>query len=230
MKAHHPNILMLETVASGLGALRERVVFVGGATTSLYITDPGASDIRPTDDVDCIIEVASTGEYYRLEAELRSLGFRNGDPSGGPICRWLYQGVKVDIMPDDQAIIGFTNRWYAEGIQARHQTLLPSGTEIFVLPVPYYIATKLEAYRGRGDDDLRMSHDIEDTVAILDGCSEILTELTGAAGDLGEYLAVTFRHLLAANEFSEALHAHLSGPLRGQRAERIIKMLSTVYG
>jgi len=53
------NIDMLQTVAKGLGELNKVVVFVGGAVAELYVTDPAASEIRPTLDVDCVIELSS---------------------------------------------------------------------------------------------------------------------------------------------------------------------------
>ncbi len=51
------NIEMLQIVAMGLGELKEEVVFVGGAVAELYADDPAASDIRPTKDVDCVIDL-----------------------------------------------------------------------------------------------------------------------------------------------------------------------------
>lgn len=51
------NIERLCLVASRLGPLREQVVFLGGATTALLVTDPAAPAPRPTKDVDVIIEV-----------------------------------------------------------------------------------------------------------------------------------------------------------------------------
>jgi hypothetical protein len=51
---------MLESAAAALGPLVDGdVVFVGGATIALWTTDQAASDFRPTDDVDVIVEVAS---------------------------------------------------------------------------------------------------------------------------------------------------------------------------
>lgn len=55
----NPNILMLDEVSMLLDELTEQLVFVGGATTVLFITDPAVTNIRPTKDVDVIVEVAS---------------------------------------------------------------------------------------------------------------------------------------------------------------------------
>ncbi len=69
------NIDMVKTVAIKIKPLIDKVAFLGGATTGLLITDPAAVEIRPTLDVDIIIEIISRGEYYKLEETLRSLGF-----------------------------------------------------------------------------------------------------------------------------------------------------------
>ena len=65
---------MVKIVARGLGSLRERVVFLGGAATSLLIMDPALPHIRTTFDVDVIVEVLSRIDYYRLEEAVRELG------------------------------------------------------------------------------------------------------------------------------------------------------------
>ena len=53
------NINMLQIVANGLAELKDDMVFIGGAVAQLYADDPAASDIRPTLDVDCVIELSS---------------------------------------------------------------------------------------------------------------------------------------------------------------------------
>ena len=42
------NISMLQTVAFGLGDLKDEMVFVGGAVAELYASNPELSDIRRT--------------------------------------------------------------------------------------------------------------------------------------------------------------------------------------
>lgn len=50
------NLRMLEFVASKLGDIRNDVVFLGGCTTGLFLSDPYVPDIRYTLDVDCIVD------------------------------------------------------------------------------------------------------------------------------------------------------------------------------
>ena len=103
------NINMLQTVANGLGELKDEMVFVGGAVAELYATNPAASDIRPTLDVDCVIELSSKKAHEKLEQDLRSMGFTHDTSKGAPICRWNYLGIKVDVIPADSKVLGFSN-------------------------------------------------------------------------------------------------------------------------
>ncbi len=49
---------MLKKVVSKLTpSLREKIVFVGGCTTCLFVDDVSQEDIRSTEDVDLIISV-----------------------------------------------------------------------------------------------------------------------------------------------------------------------------
>ena len=121
------NLEMLAVVAQGLRGLREKVVFVGGATIDLYLSDPAAGEGRATDDVDCVVELASRPQYYALEEELRALGFKHPMGKEGPICRWEYRGIQVDVMPTEGQALGFGNRWYADGVAKADRARLPDG-------------------------------------------------------------------------------------------------------
>jgi len=58
------NLAMLEYVARKLENLNNEVVYLGGCATTLFINDPLSLDVRPTLDVDCIIDVATLSAYY----------------------------------------------------------------------------------------------------------------------------------------------------------------------
>ena len=112
---------LIATIAAGLTTLIDEVTFLGGATIGLYISDPLAPNPRPTDDVDCIIEVVGRVEYWKLEDQVRARGFLNSTTPGDPICRWMFSGVKVDVMPTDKQILGFSNRWYPNVVATRQR-------------------------------------------------------------------------------------------------------------
>ncbi len=68
MNPSDANLALIRVVALRLGELRSRVVFLGGATISLLITDPASAYIRATDDVDIIIEISSYSDNDFMDA------------------------------------------------------------------------------------------------------------------------------------------------------------------
>lgn len=171
------NIKRLIKIAEGLGELCNEMVFVGGTVTSLYVNDKSAPDIRPTDDVDCVTEIATYGSYENLENNLRNRGFKN-DIESGVICRWKYKGEIVDVMPDDEKILGFSNRWYKEGVKNKISFDLTPKLKIFIFPVLYFLVAKIEALLSRGGNDWRGSSDFEDIVFVLNNNKDLITIFT----------------------------------------------------
>jgi hypothetical protein len=49
--------------------------------------------------------------HARLVESLRAKGFANDTSKGAPICRWIFNDIKVDVMPTDSEILGFSNKW-----------------------------------------------------------------------------------------------------------------------
>ena len=161
MQAKDINVMQLEAVATALGPLLQDVVFVGGSTTVLLVDEAAHFGVRRTDDVDVIIDVATLADYHGISARLRELGF--WEDTEGPICRWLVDSevgtVKLDIMPTDEEILGFSNRWYRDAIEQSMDVSLPSGITIKIVGPAYFLATKFEAFIGRGKGDY-FSHDL----------------------------------------------------------------------
>jgi hypothetical protein len=205
----NPNTELLKRVAKRLGPLLPEVVFVGGCTTGLFITDDAAAEVRPTFDVDVIAEITSYAEYATFSERLRALGFREDTSEGAPLCRWLIEDMKLDVMPLDEAILGFSNRWYGTAMERAEEIALEPDLRIHVVTAPDFIATKLEAFRGRGRGDPTSSHDMEDLLTVIDGREAIVGEIAGAKADLRSYIAEQFRILLATPAFHDALPRHL---------------------
>lgn len=204
------NLEMLARVARGLDDLKDEVVFVGGSVAELYADDPAASDIRPTLDVDCVVELSARKGYYELEEALRKRGFKNDTTSGAPICRWIFEDIIVDVMPNDPAVFGFSNRWYGPGFEHRIKMTLPDGTWVYVFRVEYYLAAKFEAMLSRGGSDLRTSHDFEDIVYIIDNCTELAQQVAGSGDDsLREYLREQCAALLSNPNIEESVEVAL---------------------
>lgn len=54
-----PNRALFEAALQVLGPVLDALVFVGGSTTRLFLTDTMSAGIRATRDVDAIVDVAA---------------------------------------------------------------------------------------------------------------------------------------------------------------------------
>ena len=221
---------MLERAAQELVPFLDEVVFVGGATIALWITDQGAPAPRVTKDVDLVVEVASRAGWYRFEERLRAHGLRN-DSVSRVICRWKAGSpgdeLVVDLMPADASILGFENRWQRPALDRAETLPLPSGQPIRAISPPYLLATKLEAWNGRGGDDHLRSHDLEDVIRLVDGRAEVVEEVGDASGDLRSFLSREIATLLDQSRFMDAIDGTVIGLGRGssgdgERVEEIV--------
>lgn len=199
---------MLSAVATGLGAeLLPQVVFVGGCTTALLVTDELAlQSIRFTDDVDLIVQIMSKSHWREIQSVLRQRGFSESIHDD-VICRMRLGELKVDFMPDDASILGFTNRWYHTALETARDVKLVSGVSIRVVDPAHFIATKLEAYKGRGRGDPLGSHDIEDILTVVDGRFELAKDLAESDSLLTEYVAEELGKLLQLIDFEYAVQS-----------------------
>ncbi len=194
--------------ASMLEPMLEQIAFIGGCVTGFLVTDPAAAPVRPTLDVDVIVEAATYAEFTILEQQLRQLGFRESHVQDAPICRWLSGNLILDFMPVDPSILGFSNRWYRPALENAVK-LSVNDLVVRIITAPYFLATKLEAFHGRGKNDFRMSHDLEDIVTVIDGRPELVEEVHLAPPDLRKYFSDEFRGLLSNRNFLDALPGHL---------------------
>jgi predicted nucleotidyltransferase len=202
---HHLNISRIKSVFHALGELKEKVVFVGGATVSLYI-DGKSEEIRPTDDIDVVIEMYSHQEYAALDEKLRRLGFEN-DQTSGIICRYKINGLVVDIVPTQSQALGFTNKWYQPAFEhAIHHSI--GNDKIKIFTPPYFLASKLEAFLQRGKNDGRTSTDFEDIIFLLENRSTIWQELEAGEIYLSTNIKETFKKLMENENFEEWVDSH----------------------
>ena len=180
---------------------------MGGATISLYPDRP-VLEVRPTDDIDVIIEILNYVDRAKLEERLRSIGFSH-DIESGVICRYKIQGIIVDIMPTNDPSIGFTNIWYPEGFEKAVDHEIDERSIIKILSAPYFIATKLEAHKARGKNDGRTSHDFEDIVYVLENRESIWEDMDNSDSSVKEYLRSEFQILLKNPNLFEWIDSHV---------------------
>ncbi|MBP5966317.1 MULTISPECIES: hypothetical protein [Pseudomonas] len=182
------NYELIEFVADGLGeAFLEEVAFVGGCTTAMLVTDAAVlDDIRFTEDVDLVIELAGISAWHHLTERLAAKNFKiTGEDEVN--CRFRFNDVVVDVMPSDPAVLGYANRWFVEGLAKADKFTLPSGTVIQIFKPAYFLATKLEAFSGRGAGD-PYHKDVEDMIILIDGRPELLEEVRQADFELKQFI------------------------------------------
>lgn len=199
---------MLQTVACNLGdELLPRVAFVGGCVVPLLVTDRFSRDrVRATDDVDLIVEVVTWPEYHSLGRQLRACGFREAFGEGVS-CRWRLSGITVDIMPTDESILGFSNRWYPDALRSANWFPLDGSSSIRVVKPELFLATKIEAFEGRGHGDFLSSRDMEDILSLLDGRPAIVDEVRSADDTLRGFIAGTLAHFRDEGDFEYAVQS-----------------------
>lgn len=202
---------MLVEVALALGPdLVSQVTFVGGCTTALLLTDEvTAEHVRHTDDVDLIVHVISYAKYHALQGELYDRGFRivvpDEEDEDIPICAMCLNELRVDIMPDDESILGFSNKWYKEAMENAFDYPLNENISIKLVSPVYFVATKLEAWLGRGKGDALTSRDIEDLINLIDGREELVSELSNASDSVKSFISDELSQLLYDINFEYAV-------------------------
>lgn len=207
----HKQMLLL--VAKALThELLNQVAFVGGCTTGLLITDDYSREqVRYTEDVDLIIHLLGYVGWAQLQQQLQALGFTQSLGKDDPICAMRLRELRVDFMPDDEAILGFSNRWYADALNSSVDYPLNDETSIKLVSPVFFVATKLEAWLGRGNNDPLGSHDIEDLLNLFDGRPELITEIEQAKPTLRQYISKEIGKLLEHRDFDYAVQSCAQG-------------------
>ncbi len=203
------NLPIIEACAEKLGPIIQDMVLVGGCAAGLLANKETASPARATHDIDTIIQMTSRNEYYELAEQLHKAGFKEDMSEGAPICRWRNNDIILDVMPSNQEIFGFGNRWYAPAIPHAISIPLPSGKHIKIISAPYFLLTKFEAVADRGREDYFSSHDLEDIIYVLDSRSGILDEISNADADIRQALSKHLTPLLENKEFTESISGHM---------------------
>ncbi|WP_411959257.1 hypothetical protein ACK56M_03990 [Pseudomonas sp. s4] len=206
---------MLCEVAKALGPeLRQQMTFVGGCTTGLLLTDAFTREqVRSTDDVDLIVHVMGPIGFARLQETLSARGFRvspQEDVDDFPICAMKLGDLRVDFMPDDDSL-GFSNRWYKDAMASSTAYDLEEEVTINLVSPVYFMATKLEAWTGRGQGDALSSRDIEDILNLIDGRPELADEIESASIEVRDYISQEIGQLLTDRNFEYAVNAQARG-------------------
>jgi predicted nucleotidyltransferase len=206
--SHEINISRIKALYNALGDLKDEVVFVGGGTVSLY-ADRAAPEIRETKDVDIVVQIASRLDFHEIEKRLWKLGFQN-DTNSKFIGRYLLSDIIVDVMPTDELVLGFLNKWYIKGFETAIDYVIDDQRIIKIFTASYFIASKIDAFKNRGNDDGRTSSDFEDIVFILENRSSIWKEMNNTEPHVRDYLLNEFTNFNNNPHIEEWVGSHSS--------------------
>ena len=100
---------------------------------------------------------------------------------------------------------------------------------MLVTPV-YFLATKLEAYKGRGNDDVLGSRDIEDILHLIDGRAELINEVQSAESIVQIYIATELSALFEDSNFEYAVASQSQSNTGRENLiyERLEKLMATL--
>ena len=173
----------MNEITASIVALNEKLAgtsfdfaFLGGSVLSILVNDPTIDAIRVTKDIDVVVGVRTRSEFHREERELEARGFRHDTSDDAPICRWLADGIVVDVLPAREEVLGWRSQWFEQALQAA-QVVDIEGHLIKVVTAPFFVALKLEAFEDRGEGDFLGSTDFEDVICLFNGRRNVVDEI-----------------------------------------------------
>ncbi|MFC5411527.1 hypothetical protein ACFPMF_19560 [Larkinella bovis] len=128
-------------------------------------------------------------------------------------------------MPTESSSLGFTNRWYSDGVDQAVEYTLDTDHTIFLFTAPYFLASKLEAFKSyRHGQDLRGNSDFEDIIYLFDNREEIIDEIKNSQDSVRLYLIEELQTLLDHPNRDEGISVHLETATASQRTRRIVEI------
>ena len=217
------NIKVVEKVAISLEELNKDVIYVGGAVVSLYITDEGAEQPRPTKDIDISVQISTYAQMDELREKL-ALKKIYPAPTEKVMYRYSHEGILIDFIPFEESPLGPTNSWLKPGFEKAYPVNI-GELEIKILPVSLFLATKWEAFKSRGSDP-RTSHDFEDIIYIIDNNKEVVEDVRNANNDVQDFLKEMSNEILNHPSRNEIIECHINPFTVDERREIVIEKLN----
>ncbi|MEM9857311.1 MAG: nucleotidyl transferase AbiEii/AbiGii toxin family protein [Bacteroidota bacterium] len=219
------NLKVVEKVALALEELNDEVVFVGGAVVSLYVTDPGAEQPRPTKDIDVSVQISTYSEMDQLREKLASKKIYPA-MAETVMYRYSYEDVSIDFIPFEETPLGPTNRWLKPGFEKAY-SVSTGNSNINILPVSMFLATKWEAFKSRGNDP-RMSPDFEDIIYVIDNNLEVIDDIVHASKDVQNFLKEMSVEILNHPSRNEIIECHINPLIAAERRSLLVEKLSKI--
>jgi len=217
---------IVEKVALALGEVNDDVIYVGGSIISLYATDEGSEQPRPTKDIDISVQISSYSEMELLREKLAS---KNIYPAFNEtvMYRYSYEDILIDFIPYEQTPLGPTNSWLKPGFKKAYSVNI-GKIQIKILPVSLFLATKWEAFKSRSNDP-RMSHDFEDIIYVIDNNLNLVDDVINAENDVQRFLKSMSNEILSHPSRNEIIECHINPYTMKERRKLIIKKLEQIF-
>src|SRR5581483_2611042 len=124
------------------------------------------------------------------------------------------------------------NRWYELGIETAAEHRLPSGRTIRAVIPPVLTATKLAAWRGRGQGDVVRSLDVHDVGVLTNGRPELIDELSQQDFDLRKYVVSELTAITADTYFDYVVQDVVDsyGDTAAARAQIVRGRIAAIIG
>jgi hypothetical protein len=94
------------------------------------------------------------------------------------------------------------------------------------LSAPHFLATKFEAFKDRGQNDVYLSHDLEDIMTVMEGRDTVAQEMAAANEAVRKHVGQSAAALLDMPTFHNALPGLLSDPEREQAVKVRLTQIS----
>lgn len=219
------NLKIVEKVALALGELNDEVIYVGGAVVSLYVTDEGAEQPRPTKDIDISVQISTYEQMDKLRERLATKEIYPA-PTEKIMYRYSLENILIDFIPYDQTPLGPTNSWLKPGFRKAYSIKI-GNAEIKILPVSMFLATKWEAFKSRGGDP-RMSHDFEDIIYIIDNNLNLVDDVMNADKEVQVFLKEMSSEILSHSSRNEIIECNLNPFTMEERRKLVIDKLERI--
>jgi len=112
-------------------------------------------------------------------------------------------------MPTSEKILGFTNIWYSEGFEKSIEYEVGGKCVVKIFKSEYFLATKIEAFKNRGNNDGRSSTDFEDIVYFLNNRTTVWEDIEKSESKVKEYIINNFNTFLKNKYIEEWISSHI---------------------
>ena len=158
--------------------------------------------------------------------ELIDRGFIQSDKDD-IICRFRFEELLVDVMSTVSVGWAPSNRWFSPGFQRAIEYNL-EDVVIKILPLPYFLASKMDAFFDRGIQDLYGSQDFEDILYIFNYTSTLEQQVLSADNEVKMHLIECIKNILNNDKILSIIPGHLYYDTADERFEMIKSRLKTI--